>query len=156
MIKLNCKTCNNVFELYPSRLKRNASFCSKKCYWQNLKTRKLSDKHKENISKSMKEIVKSGKHNFWKGGISRGYKTGYGTLRYKKWRDDVFRRDNYTCQDCGFHGSNGYITAHHIQSWAYFPELRFELDNGKTLCEDCHSQTDNYKGRAVRKEYARG
>ena len=81
----------------------------------------------------------------WKGGISRGYKTGYYSSKYKQWRIAVFERDDYTCQGCGEKGC--YLTAHHIKSFAHYPELRFDIKNGKTLCEDCHSLTDNYKGR---------
>ena len=88
-------------------------------------------------------------HPKWKGGISRGYKTGYYSSEYRRWRKAVFKRDSYTCQDCGIQG--GYLTAHHIKSQAYYPKLRYKLSNGMTLCEDCHSQTDNYKGRAMRR-----
>lgn len=80
----------------------------------------------------------------WKGGTSRIYKTGYYSSEYKQWRRDVFSRDNYTCQDCG---ETGYVTAHHIKSFAHYPDLRFDINNGKTLCQSCHSKTDNYKGR---------
>lgn len=83
-------------------------------------------------------------HPRWKGGVSRAYTTGYYSKEYKEWRTTVFERDNFTCQDCG---DGGYVTAHHIKSFAHYPELRFELDNGMTLCEPCHSKTDNYKGR---------
>ena len=118
---------------------------------------KLSESHKgktawnKGISRwwdSPTEYVKGQnlgeKHPNWKGGISRAYKTGYYSVEYKDWRKQVFTRDNFTCQECG---DVGYITAHHIKSFAKFPELRFELDNGLTLCESCHSKTDNYMGR---------
>lgn len=83
-------------------------------------------------------------HPRWKGGVSRAYKTGYYSVEYKNWRKSIFERDNYMCRVCS---SSGYITAHHIKSFAHFPELRFELSNGITLCEECHKLTDNYKGR---------
>ena len=83
----------------------------------------------------------------WKGGISRAYKTGYYSIEYKAWREAVFIRDIFTCQGCG---KMGYITAHHIKSFTHYPESRFDLENGITLCEDCHSQTDNYKGKNKR------
>jgi hypothetical protein len=86
------------------------------------------------------------KHWAWKGGNSYRYKKGYKTVEYREWRTAVFERDNYTCK-CGFKGSKGYITAHHIKSFAHYPELRYEVSNGITLCEKCHSETDNYKGR---------
>ena len=85
-------------------------------------------------------------HPFWKGGTSKGYGKGYrDNLAYKEWRTSVFERDEYTCKNCGITGV--YITAHHIKSFARFPELRLDLNNGITLCEPCHSKTDNYKGR---------
>jgi len=84
-------------------------------------------------------------HPNWKGGRSKSYKTGYYSTEYKEWRIKVFERDGYKCQSCGITGT--YITAHHIKSFAHYPELRFELGNGVTLCEPCHSLTDNYKGR---------
>ncbi len=65
---------------------------------------------------------------------------------YRLWRKNIFERDDYSCQKC-FMSKGQYITAHHIKSWAKYPELRFDIDNGITLCEECHKLTDNYKGR---------
>ena len=56
--------------------------------------------------------------------------------RYKLWRKEVFQRDYYTCLICGEKG--GELNAHHIKSFKDFPELRFEVDNGVTLCLECH------------------
>jgi 5-methylcytosine-specific restriction endonuclease McrA len=89
----------------------------------------------------------TGKNNYhWKGGVSRAYKTGYYSVEYKKWREAVMKRDNFTCQKCG--KKRCYLTAHHIRSFAKYPELRYERANGITLCEKCHEKTDNYKGKA--------
>ena len=55
---------------------------------------------------------------------------------YKLWRSAVFARDNYTCQVCGARGVK--INAHHRKEYAFFPELRYSLDNGVTLCGPCH------------------
>jgi len=79
----------------------------------------------------------------YKHGKSRPSRLAYSTADYNKWRMAVFMRDNFTCQGCKKVG--GYLTAHHIKQFAYYPELRFVLNNGITLCEDCHSLTDNYK-----------
>lgn len=89
------------------------------------------------------------KSYLWKGGVSRAYKTGYYSREYKEWRMSVFVRDDFKCQGCGQVG--GYLTAHHIKSFARFPKLRFEIENGVTLCEPCHTLTDNYKGRGMKK-----
>lgn len=47
----------------------------------------------------------------------------------------VFERDNYTCQLCG---AKGNLQVDHIQSWADYVELRFCIDNCRTLCAKCH------------------
>ena len=118
---------------------------------KNMLGKKHTDKTKEKMSKNRagKNIGKQ--HHLWKGGISKGYKTGYYSRAYKDWRTKVFTRDKYICQQCGVSGNKKYLTAHHIKSFANYPKLRFDVNNGKTLCEDCHKLTDNYKGRANRK-----
>lgn len=81
----------------------------------------------------------------YKNGMSKFTVSHYADLRYKLWREAIFERDDYTCQQCKLKGV--YIEANHIKSWAHFPELRFELSNGLTLCRECHKLTDNYKGK---------
>lgn len=104
---------------------------------------------KENISLKLKgrkvpeeKIIKGEDHWNWKGGVSRNRHTSY---KYIVWRSSIFERDNWTCQTCRIRG--GYLEAHHIKSWARYPELRYDINNGVTLCRDCHSLTDNYKGK---------
>ena len=55
---------------------------------------------------------------------------------YKRWRTAVFENDNWTCQDCGARGV--YLNAHHLFPWRDFPEVRYEVWNGETLCVECH------------------
>lgn len=55
---------------------------------------------------------------------------------YRDWRTGVFARDSYTCRVCSAKGAR--LNAHHIKSWNEFPDLRYDLDNGITLCIDCH------------------
>jgi 5-methylcytosine-specific restriction endonuclease McrA len=73
----------------------------------------------------------------WQGGKTLISKLDRIRREAKHWRIGVFERDDYICQLCGY--SKGHIlNAHHIKPWAKYPELRFDLDNGITLCRDCH------------------
>ena len=56
---------------------------------------------------------------------------------YVEWRNEVFKRDNWTCQCCG---KNGDINAHHLNGYNWDKEHRVDIDNGVTLCEDCHRE----------------
>jgi predicted restriction endonuclease len=57
--------------------------------------------------------------------------------QYKKWRKEVYKRDNHTCQWPGC-SCKKRLNAHHIKTWANFPGLRFDVNNGITLCYDHH------------------
>ena len=89
------------------------------------------------------------KNPSWKGGISSINNRIRRSLNYRLWRKTVFERDKYTCVFCGKMG--GRLEADHIKPFALFPELRFAIDNGRTLCGDCHRKTDNYgwKGKQI-------
>ena len=71
----------------------------------------------------------------WKGGIIN-INNERNSIEYREWRLMVFGRDNFICQYCGKRGI--YLEAHHKRSWKDYPELRFDIDNGITLCKDCH------------------
>ena len=70
----------------------------------------------------------------WKGGK---YTTDYRERR--RFRIEmqklVFERDRYTCQLCG---SKKDLQVDHIQPWAEYIELRFKLENCRTMCAKCH------------------
>lgn len=89
-------------------------------------------------------------HWNWNGGITSENKCARVSIQYKNWRRSVFARDNFTCVKCGIRG--GYLNADHIKPFALFPELRFDINNGMTLCVDCHKKTETYGGRI--KKYA--
>lgn len=76
---------------------------------------------------------------FKKGNIpwTQKIKDGRFSLRAKRWVNDILEKDGYKCQACN---STKRLVAHHIKSWKDYPELRFELGNGQTLCNPCHSE----------------
>lgn len=117
-IELTCKRCGKKF--IPTRRGkqgRNSRFCSLICrgkYWRK-------DKHWN-----------------WKGGITPKNRRGRHTKQYKEWRLSVYHRDYFTCQDCKKHCNQKNIVAHHLKGWNKYPKLRYELNNGITLCRHCH------------------
>lgn len=89
---------------------------------------------------------------YWKGGITSINARLRNSLDYKKWREAVFKRDNWTCQGCGKIG--GTLNAHHIQPFSSSLGLRLVLGNGQTLCTKCHKKTDTYLNNRSTKKHA--
>lgn len=79
----------------------------------------------------------------WQGGISASNQTGRHSIEYVLCREKAFERDNYTCVQCKVRG--GYLEPHHVKAWAYYPELRFDVNNIQTLCVPCHEKTEGYR-----------
>jgi len=102
-----------------------------------------------NKGKRFSQIV-GNKNGNWKGGITPLTKRIRNNFKYRQWRSDVFTRDKFTCQECGQWG--GRLNAHHIKSFSIiFEEYQitilkealeceelFNINNGITLCEECH------------------
>jgi len=115
---------------------------------EKMRLAKLGKKHTEEAIEKMREAHK-GKSNsgqFKKGLIPWNWFADRSKLKqrqerndpaYFEWRLSVYKRDNYKCRisncDCG-----GRIIAHHILPWRDFPELRYEVNNGITLCQAHH------------------
>lgn len=53
----------------------------------------------------------------------------------QRWRESVLARDARKCRECG---SGERLEAHHVVRWVDAPDLRLDLDNGLTLCHECH------------------
>lgn len=91
---------------------------------------------------------KKEKNPNWHGGVPRSVRQRImETLEYKKWRRNVFIRDKYTCAICQSTGRH--LHADHIipfvillkkQDW----KTLWDINNGRTLCEECHKSTDTY------------
>lgn len=73
----------------------------------------------------------------WKGGITPQNKSIRASIEYSEWRKSVYERDGYICQIC-LNKSHNNLRAHHILSFANHEDLRFDVLNGITLCDQCH------------------
>lgn len=97
----------------------------------------------------------------WHGGTSKLQSLIRQSAKYRKWRNDVYQRDDFTCQWCGLKG--GHLQADHIEQFAKILsdyhissineaeqcEKLWDINNGRTLCIDCHKTTDTYlKGKS--------
>lgn len=114
----------------------------------------------------------------WKGGINPLSRRIRGLTQNNEWREQVFERDNYICQDCGAKNGDGktmYLNAHHKESFTNIVEgflkeydqfsliedketlvrlaMKYkpfwDIDNGITLCEDCHNLTKQGRKKCV-------
>ena len=75
-------------------------------------------------------------HPRWKGIKYKRCIHTTNTLEYRNWRNSIFQRDNYKCKinnQC-----KGQLQAHHILNWTDYSELRYEINNGITLCQVHH------------------
>ena len=74
----------------------------------------------------------------WKGGVTTENEKARKSSEYKEWRINVFKRDNFTCRVCL---KGGYVQANHIYPFRSHKELRYDVNNGITLCIECHRYT---------------
>jgi len=128
------------------------------------KGKKLSESHRKSLSEAkLKNPVRYWKGRFgertgenagnWRGGKTSERDRLRKSIEYKLWRTAVFERDNYACIFCGIRG--GKLEADHIKPWCDYPELRFAIDNGRTLCHDCHTKTPTYLMITGRNQYTK-
>jgi len=129
-----------------------------------------TQKSKSKMSDTRKILYKNPKNHWnWQGGKSPLRQRLYSASNYSEWRTKVFKRDSYICQECGQHG--GSLEAHHknefhiifaefLKEYDQFSPIEdketlvrlamkykpfWEIDNGKTLCKDCHNLTKGIK-----------
>ena len=90
--------------------------------------------------------AKKGKYSAnWKGGVSDENHRIRTSKEYREWRAKVFQRDKFTCQICGQVG--GELNAHHIKHFSKDKANRLNVDNGITLCAECHRLVHKVEGK---------
>ena len=161
-IECKCDYCGENIELKQSRYDEyNHHFCNESCFhnWhgENMKGennywygKHLTEETKKKLSEANKGKYK-GENNYFYGKHFCGENNprwnpnktdeereiGRNYPEYYEWRKQVYERDNYTCQCCGSKKS-GKFNAHHIYGYSEHKELRTDINNGITLCEECH------------------
>jgi hypothetical protein len=162
-VHINCKHCGKDMRIEPNQVGRK-KFCSKSCFFAGRELKSLfqpghpdfvpaekrghSVETRQKISALQRENYKSGPdHPNWQGGLRTARKVAMGQYPYRDWRNAVFVRDNWTCQLCQIRG--GYLEADHIKPWCLFPDLRYSVENGRTVCRPCHRKLDTYGRRAL-------
>lgn len=97
----------------------------------------MSEEGSKNAIKNVGGKIRE-KHWNWQGGITTENHKIRDSKEYKEWRIKVFQRDRFTCIVCGYRSMKPRdIRADHIKPFSLFPDLRFELSNGRTLCIPC-------------------
>lgn len=72
-------------------------------------------------------------------------KNGRTNGRYKAWRKAVYAKDSHTCRVCG---RKGYLNAHHIRGYSKHKNLRYDVNNGFTMCRWCHYKFHKKYGKS--------
>ena len=155
----NCQTCNKEFYRAPWQIVRSGEekqkFCSLSCRRhtdEGCKNMALKKIGKPSWSKGLSKLTDSRLDynrptTFKNQGKSTKAMLFRKSIEYKLWRTKVFERDNYTCQVCNIKG--GKLNADHIKPFCLFPELRLDVNNGRTLCETCHRLTPTFGRKAL-------
>lgn len=129
-----------------NRLKKYGWMRSKEeTYKQARRNKKLRDANlgkkatletRKKLSEVHKGLQAGENHPNWQGGITPINKIIRHSNEYKEWIKNVFERDDYVCQMC--ESKSGELHANHIKKFSDYPELRFDINNGITLCKNCH------------------
>lgn len=117
----------------------DSSFCSSTCRHKIPVSTETRNKRAVSLLGNRNSLGKNvgESNNNWKGGITSENNKIRSSFEYKEWRTSVFKRDSYKCKmasdDCVHE-----IHAHHILRFSEYPELRFDINNGITLCRNHH------------------
>jgi len=120
----------------------------------NLANGKVGKHPSAETKKKMSAAQKGTKHYNWKGGITPLLMQIRTCFQYRQWRSDIFTRDVFTCAFCGRKGVH-LEADHYPESFAsifYRNEIKtfdqalnceefWNINNGRTLCRQCHDTT---------------
>lgn len=116
----------------------------------NIPTRPTGGAYKEGTTMSLESrqkmsAAKKGKYTGssnpnWKGAQITDEVRQRRSYDAKIWREACLKRDDFKCTLCG---SAEKLHVHHILEFADYPERRWDINNGKTVCVFCHEKIHN-------------
>ena len=123
-------------------------------YFNRKRPPKFTENHLKNLRKPKSTTINMmgrtrERNPAWKGGVTPLNKLMRENSKMKIWRELVFLRDNFTCQNTNCEFCNNkigvFLHPHHVRSMALFPELAFMVDNGITYCAGFHLKSGLHK-----------
>lgn len=150
-IKKTCPACGKVFRVRPSW--SFVKCCSRSCARHGKPSPNKGQTASPETRRKQREAklgIRGPDHWNWRGGKRSERSRAMARDEYAQWRKAVFERDGYACQGCGQYG--GQLHADHVLPWARYPEHRFDVDNGRTLCVPCHCKTPTFPKQLIPKE----
>lgn len=140
----HCLTCDTPLVLRNNRDIIRKKFCSRSCLCKHYSaqlSRMAGCRHSEDTKRRI-SLATTGSNNPRYKPLRDLVIRPLSSFEGRRWREAVYQRDDYTCQDCGHRG--GRLHSHHIKSFKNFPHLRWNTSNGLTLCVECHKETNTY------------
>lgn len=121
-LKTKCEYCGKEFDRQESDIKNNIhQYCSQKCKSEHQKYIFLNDNNPN-----------------YKPELSQEYRVEHRIIDgYNTWKREVLERDDYTCRKCG---AKEHLATHHIENYSEKESLRTDINNGVTLCVECHKK----------------
>ena len=142
-VKVKCDYCGKEYELkYQDYVRHNHEG---KNYCKICSSTVLTSKE----NNGMFRICRYGKDNpnYNPNKTDEEREQGRNIKGYTDFIKNVLKRDNYTCQCCGINGNGYNLRVHHLDGYNWCKEKRTDIDNGVTLCEDCHKEFHNIYGK---------
>ena len=128
--------CGFEREITYATLKAGKSKRCRGCFAKFQRERYMGEKnpmfgktHSDEVRQKIREAPKSRgeNHHAWRGGMQKWF------------RRQVLKRDKNTCSRCGLKDvTPGFMEVDHIEPKALSESLRFDVENGMTLCPNCH------------------
>ncbi|MEE9510454.1 MAG: hypothetical protein V3V81_08170 [Candidatus Bathyarchaeia archaeon] len=137
-VEKECKHCSKIFMALPSEIRRSrGQYCSLSCAYSGEERKSKLRQHslKQWQDEEFKLSHMGANNSMWRGGRTPESRLYYNSCVHRKWREKTLIRDGFKCLLCGDPLAD---IGHHLLSAYYYPEFRFEPDNGITYCRECH------------------